>query len=64
MILIITQVQIDDILNKRKGVCHHLTVLYNVLLNSIGIRTLYASGEAIKNIATWSRENHAWTVAE
>ena len=25
----------DDILNKRKGVCHHLTVLYNVLLNSI-----------------------------
>ena len=54
----------DDILIKRKGVCHHFTVLYNALLNSIGIKTLYASGEAIKNINDLGGENHAWTVAE
>ena len=54
----------DDILIKRKGVCHHFTVLYNALLNSIGIKTLYASGEVIKNINDFGGENHAWTVAE
>lgn len=54
----------DDILIKRKGVCHHFTVLYNALLNSIGIKALYASGEVIKNIKDLGGENHAWTVAE
>ena len=42
----------------------HYTELYNALLNSIGIKALYASGEAINNIETLNRENHAWTVAE
>ena len=54
----------DDILIQKRGVCHHFTLLYNALLNSIGIRTLYTSGTAIKNFATLDRENHAWTVAE
>jgi hypothetical protein len=54
----------DDILNKREGVCHHLTILYDALLNSIGIKALYASGKSIDNINTLEKGNHAWTVAE
>ena len=53
----------DDILNKKEGVCHHFTLLYNAFLNSIGIKALYASGFAVKNIKTLDGENHAWTVA-
>ena len=54
----------DDILIKREGVCAHFTRLYNALLNSIGIKALYASGEVIRNINDLGGENHAWTVAE
>ena len=59
-----TNVEPDDIIAKKVGVCMHYTELYNALLNSIGIKALYASGEAINNIETLNRENHAWTVAE
>ena len=52
----------DDILIKRKGVCHHFTILYNALLNSIGIKALYAAGEVIENINDFGGEKHAWTV--
>ena len=58
-----TKLEPNDIIEKREGVCAHYTVLYNALLNSIGIKALDASGEAINNIKTLSRENHAWTVA-
>lgn len=58
-----TKTEPDDIIAKRVGVCAHFTVLYNALLNSIGIKALDASGEAIQNSETLKRENHGWTVA-
>ena len=55
---------IEEILKERKGVCSHFTKLYNALLNSIGIKTLQATGFSIKNLETLKREGHAWTVAQ
>lgn len=55
---------VDDIIDKREGVCHHFTLLYNALLNSIGIKALYATGDVIHNLTTFETESHAWTVAE
>ena len=50
----------------KKGVCEHITLLYNAMLNSIGIKTLYISGFAFQNNQT-SGDNktkgHAWTAA-
>ena len=60
----VTILELDKIINERKGVCHHFTILYNALLNLIGIETFYALGFSINNLETLSREEHAWTVAQ
>jgi len=33
-----------EIFEKRTGVCHHFTILFNAMLNAIGIRTIYLNG--------------------
>ena len=55
---------ISQIINLRQGVCHHFTELYNALLNSIGIETVYASGYSIKDLKNPTDGRHAWTVAK
>ena len=55
---------ISDILDIKQGVCHHYTLLYNSLLNSIGIETLYVTGYSVKNISNPTNGLHAWTVAK
>jgi len=50
----------------KKGVCKHKTLLYNAMLNSIGIKTLYIVGYAFQNNQTYgdnSTTGHAWTAA-
>ena len=32
---------LKQIYEGKKGVCEHITLLYNAMLNSIGIKTLY-----------------------
>jgi transglutaminase-like putative cysteine protease len=55
-----------EIYNLKAGVCEHFTILYNEMLNSIGIKTLYVSGWAFSNNETSGNKDtmsHAWTVA-
>ena len=57
---------VDQILEKRTGVCEHITILYNAFLNCINIDAVYTKGFAYigedNNIDINSR--HAWTVAK
>ena len=59
-----------EIYLNRKGVCSHYTILYNTLLNSIDIPSIYVSGiandgkEKNNNINQINDENHAWTLAK
>jgi len=55
-----------EIYNEKKGVCEHYTILYNAMLNSIGIKTLKTFGWAFQNNETSGNQDtigHAWTVA-
>ena len=55
-----------QILENRKGVCEHYTILYNTMLNSIGIKAMYVSGWALQNAEISANDEtigHAWTVA-
>ena len=57
---------ISDIYNGKRGVCEHYTLLYNAMLNAIGIKTVYISGWAFSNDQTSGNKNtdtHAWTGA-
>ena len=58
---------VEEILNKLTGVCEHFTILYNALLNSIGIKTIYTTGYAYnskeKLLNNPSNNTHAWTIA-
>ena len=57
---------VDEILEKKVGVCHHMTLLYNSFLNCINIDAMYTNGfahtENNNNIDLETR--HAWTVAK
>ena len=57
----------EEILNKLTGVCEHFTILYNALLNSIGIKTIYIFGYAYNSkeqlLNNPSNNTHAWTIA-
>ena len=55
---------INKIIELKQGVCHHYTILYNSLLNSIGIETVYAAGYSVKNISKPTDGRHGWTVAK
>ena len=55
-----------DIYRLKRGVCEHFTLLYNAMLNSVGINTFYLSGWAFDKNTTSADENsvgHAWTAA-
>ena len=55
---------ISDIINLKQGVCHHYSILYNSLLNSIGIETVYATGYSVKDLNNPTNGRHGWTVAK
>ena len=57
---------LKEIFEGRKGVCEHYTLLYNAMLNAIGIKTIYISGWAFdqdKTSGDKSTLTHAWTAA-
>ena len=57
---------LKQIFEGRRGVCQHITELYNSMLNAIGIKTLYISGAAIQGNKTFGKIDefsHAWTAA-
>ena len=60
------EMTVDEILEKKVGVCHHKTLLYNSFLNCIGIDAMYTNGFAhTKNNNNIDLETrHAWTVAK
>ena len=48
------------------GVCEHFTILYNAMLNAIGIKTLKIYGWALYDFETFQDDTdpgHAWTAA-
>ena len=55
-----------EIFIQRKGVCEHLTLLYNALLKSIGIDAIYVRGYAFQKKEDLNISNntifHVWTV--
>jgi len=55
-----------QIYNGKKGVCEHYTILYNAMLNAVGIKTLKIFGWAFQKEETTANEKtigHAWTAA-
>jgi hypothetical protein len=55
-----------EIFNGQKGVCEHYTILYNAMLNAIGIKTATIFGWALDKNKISADENtvgHAWTLA-
>ena len=55
-----------QIYKQARGVCEHYTQLYNEMLNSIGIKTIFVSGWAFQDDKTKANKNttgHAWTAA-
>jgi len=51
------------ILENKEGVCEHFTILYNALLNSIGIPAIYVSGYSIKKEDDkYIQVEHAWSI--
>ena len=56
-----------QIFNGRRGVCEHFTILYNAMLNAIGIKTIYIVGWAFQKDETSADMDHdslhAWTAA-
>ena len=57
---------LEEIYNGRKGVCEHYTLLYNAMLNAIGIKTFFVAGWAFDGEETSGDKDtvgHAWTTA-
>ena len=56
---------LKEIYEGKKGVCEHKTLLYNAMLNAIGIKTLYLFGWIFHGNNTSINLNigHAWTAA-
>ena len=55
-----------EIFNEQKGVCEHYTILYNAMLNAIGIKTATIFGWSFdknKVSADEKTVGHAWTLA-
>ena len=52
-----------EILNNRAGVCHHMTILSNALLYSLGYKVIYISGYAGGRDTNFTKANeHAWSL--
>ena len=57
---------LKEIYDVKKGVCDHITLLYNAMLNSIGIKTLFISGWEFQKNHTFGDKHtsrHSWTLA-
>ena len=56
-----------QIFNEKRGVCEHFTILYNAMLNAIGIKTIFLIGWAFQDDETSADMDidviHAWTAA-
>ena len=49
--------------NLRKGVCHHITKLFNALMYSLGYQVIYILGYAVDKKTNFSIEDaHAWSL--
>ena len=60
------ELTLKEIYEEKKGVSEHFTLLYNAMLNSIGIKTLYITGWAFsKDQISGDNDNtrHTWTAA-
>jgi hypothetical protein len=56
----------SQIFTEKKGVCEHYTILYNLMLNAVGIQTIKIFGWAFQKEETTANEKtigHAWTAA-
>jgi len=52
-----------EIYNLRKGVCHHITKLFNAFMYSLGYQVLYILGYAVDKKINFSIEDaHAWSL--
>ena len=52
-----------DIYNKKKGVCEHLTKLFNAFVYSLGYQVIDVSGYVIKENDVFDADNgHAWSL--
>lgn len=51
-----------QILDSKKGVCEHKTILYNALLNSMDIPALYVGGFVLEEGKNDIEEGHAWSI--
>ena len=52
-----------ETLNVGKGVCHHMTKLFNALMNSLNYEVIYILGFIIEPNLSFSRKNtHAWSL--
>ena len=64
----LTYVGLNDITatetyNTRKGVCHHITKLFNALMYSLGYQVIYILGYAADKKTTFSIEDaHCWSL--
>ena len=57
------EISATEVYNKRVGVCHHFTKLYNALMYSLGYQCIYVSGFAIKkNDSFYDDDGHAWSL--
>ena len=52
-----------ETLYERKGVCHHITKLFNALMYSLGYQVLYILGYFIDTTKSFSiKDSHAWSL--
>ena len=57
------QITATETLNNKRGVCHHITKLFNALMYSLGYQTLYILGYALdKKIKYGIEDAHAWSL--
>ena len=49
--------------NSKRGVCHHITNLFNALMYSLGYKVLYILGYVVTDKKTFSaKDTHAWSL--
>ena len=61
------KMSVNEILQKRIGVCEHITQLYNALLHSLNIGAIYTIGYAFgdsKNLNDLKGSYHAWSIVK
>ena len=57
------QITATETLNNKRGVCHHITKLFNALMYSLGYQTIYILGYALdKKIKYGIEDSHAWSL--